>query len=267
MPMSEDPTSLEVFFEGTEEFIADHSTAISTLKFGDTFKTTSAGRHSEANNFVKQYLKDTSKRADILDLGASNGVTSLDLIELLGDCLDRYYVTDLNLKVWMTRHENWLIFFDSFNKPILKASKYFVVYNDPMDSSSFITSRIRKTFESINSRNLTKEEILLIDPRLEKLSRSNDKISFSEHNIFDFWDKSTPNVVKVSNILNRAYFSDDLIKSAIQQIKNYVEDGALIVFSRNDAAMEKVSTFIKKGKSLIAHESLNGGVEIVDLID
>ena len=68
----------------------EFSRAISTLQFGVTFKTTRPGRQAHSNQFISQIYRES--KPVILDVGASDGSTSLDLIRSLVD-FGHYFVT------------------------------------------------------------------------------------------------------------------------------------------------------------------------------
>src|SRR5579883_635066 len=105
------------------------SDAISTMQFGVTFKTTRPGRQQHSNRFVRDLLRG-SKPA-ILDVGASDGSTSLDLIRTLDGDFRRYYVTDLNLSARCGLDRGGIHYFlDNDGNCVLRASKRFIVYSE-----------------------------------------------------------------------------------------------------------------------------------------
>ncbi|MCX6351414.1 MAG: hypothetical protein NTX03_06105, partial [Bacteroidetes bacterium] len=71
------------------------SKAITNLRFGTTNKTTKPGRHQLCNKLMLSNIDFTNKT--ILDVGASDGSTSFDLINLLSNKFNNYFVTDYNL--------------------------------------------------------------------------------------------------------------------------------------------------------------------------
>src|SRR6185437_16017023 len=104
------------------------SDAISTLQFGVTFKTTRPGRHQHSNRYISEVYRDS--KPVVLDVGASDGSTSLDLIRALGE-FERYYVTDLNLLTRCGQDARGIVYFmDQKGKCALRASKRFLVYSE-----------------------------------------------------------------------------------------------------------------------------------------
>jgi hypothetical protein len=92
--VTDDPR--EVMREGTtrEQF----ARAVSSIKIGTTWRTTRPSRHALSDQVVLE-LALARGRPVILDVGASDGCTSLDLIEKLGRDFERFYVTDASLGV------------------------------------------------------------------------------------------------------------------------------------------------------------------------
>jgi hypothetical protein len=61
---------------------AEFSIAVSRLQFGITFKTTRPGHHKQSDRLLLETYYGS--KPVILDVGASDGSTSLDLIRALG---------------------------------------------------------------------------------------------------------------------------------------------------------------------------------------
>ena len=85
------------------------------------------------------------------------------------------------------------------------------------------------------------------------------------HNIFDFWDGEQPNVVKVANVLNKIYFSDELIIKSLQNIFSVLSEGGLLLIAENRKE-EKAALYQKKGFKFELVSSTKARVEIDDLV-
>ncbi len=125
---------------------AQFSASVSSLQFGVTFKTTHPGRHAQSNRFLRETYRGS--RPVILDVGASDGSTSLDLIQELGSNFAYYYVTDLNLSVRCGYDSKGVVYFvDQNGSCILRASERLLVYSN--------TSRAR--FPSTDCQDVARE--------------------------------------------------------------------------------------------------------------
>lgn len=92
LPSAADPRVLCLGKVDEETF----TNAVSAFKFGTTFKSTQKAR------FPLTILELASlsypQRPIVVDVGASDGITSLDLMQAIP--FEKYYVTDLNIDVF-----------------------------------------------------------------------------------------------------------------------------------------------------------------------
>jgi len=91
LPSADSPMVLLNHEVDSEEF----SKAISVFKFGTTFKTTKKRRYPITISEIVS-IKYPSPPI-ILDIGASDGITSLDLMQAIN--FSKFYVTDLNIEI------------------------------------------------------------------------------------------------------------------------------------------------------------------------
>jgi hypothetical protein len=219
------------------------SAGVSSLQFGVIFKTTHPGRHAQSNRFLLETYRGS--RPIILDVGASDGSTSLDLIRELGSNFAYYYVTDLNLSVRCGYDSKGVVYFvDQNGSCILRASERLLVYSN--------TSRARFPLRLIARALLAKcrkacgwQDLVLIQPALRRLAKSDPRIIIQRYDIFAPWTGPPPDLIKVANLLNDQYFSDSQLKKAVQaQCSNLAPNGRLLLISE-DEDVEKFSVFRK----------------------
>ncbi|MCX6351892.1 MAG: hypothetical protein NTX03_08515, partial [Bacteroidetes bacterium] len=153
-------------------------------------------------------------------------------------------------------------FFDTrTNQCILISNNQFVIY--PQESKLilfFLNSKISNASRQIKKR------VKLIQPELVKYANSNpEKIYIEQFNIFEPWVAATPDIIKVSNVLNRDYFSDDMIKRAISVMKSYLKNDGYLVISDN-REIEKVSLYQLKDNRFLKLIEINSGTEISNLV-
>ncbi len=222
---------------------AQFSASVSSLQFGVTFKTTHPGRHAQSNRFLRETYRGS--RPVILDVGASDGSTSLDLIQELGSNFAYYYVTDLNLSVRCGYDSKGVVYFvDQNGSCILRASERLLVYSN--------TSRAKFPLRLIAKALLAKcgnaggwRNLVLIQPALRRRAKCDPRIMIQRYDIFAPWTGPPPDLIKVANLLNNEYFSDAQIEEALQaQCSNLAPNGRLLLISE-DQDVEKFSIFRK----------------------
>ena len=115
IPAKQDPRILlsEQNHLDIKSFLRSFSDAISSFKFGTTFKTTSDKRHKRSDELLIRYFKETNTDLNtlcFLDIGASDGITSYNLMEKLNFVFKSYYLTDYNLSVKYIQTGKYLFF-------------------------------------------------------------------------------------------------------------------------------------------------------------
>jgi hypothetical protein len=230
-------------YEPSDISAAQFSASISSLQFGVTFKTTHPKRHAQSNRFLRETYRGL--RPVILDVGASDGSTSLDLIQELDSNFTCYYVTDLNLSVRCGHDPKGVVYFaDRDGTCILRASERFLVYSN--------TSRAMLPFRLIAKALLAKcryaygwRDLVLVQPDLLRRTKYDLRVIVQRYDMFVPWTGSPPDLIKVANLLNNEYFSDAQIKKALQvQCSNLAPNGRLLLISE-DQDVEKFSVFRK----------------------
>jgi hypothetical protein len=234
------------------------SRAITTLQFGVTFKTTRPGRHQHSNRLMAR-LYD-GQRPVVLDVGASDGSTSLDLIRELGANLGRFFVTDLNLSTRCGHDRHGVTyFFDRNGTCVLRASKRFLVYSE-MKSAHFPLTSIARLLLSGARDVEDSRDVMLIQPSLIELASRDPRIAIERYDLFTPGRGDQPNLIKVANLLNPKYFSDAQMKEALRvQCVNLAMGGRLLLVSEDDDK-EAFSVF-RKSSTGMALEFTHGGAK------
>ena len=160
------PNPLNVFNPDKERF----ANALSAFKFFGVFKTTKAGRHQQTQLFIKNKIDTLSEQPSILDIGASDGSTSLDLINLINNSFKKYYITDLNIKCTYFFHNGYTYFFNKENNCFLAATRKFVFY--PVNK--FLFNLFFKRTLAV-TQNLPKSELLFINKDLQEKKNENER--------------------------------------------------------------------------------------------
>ena len=171
----------------------------------------------------------------ILDVGASDGSTSLDLIHVLGSDFAYYYVTDLNLCVRCGSDRKGVVYFvDPNGACILRASERFLVYSNT-GGAQLPLRLIAKTLLA-KCRNVRDwRDLVLIQPDLVRRATRDRRITIERYDMFAPWTGRPPDLIKVANLLNSQYFSDaQLIKALQVQCSNLAPNGRLLLISEEE---------------------------------
>jgi hypothetical protein len=232
--------------------------AVSVFKFGTTFKTTNPGRQPIADRLVAERF--AGERPVILDIGASDGSTSLDLIRRLGDGFARYYVTDYNIAVQHAVASGATFFRDVGGSVILVVSDHFVAYADTDGALPPLGWASRRAV----SRAPTVAhwaEIKLVQPQLLELQRVDPRIFVERYDMTRPWEGPRPDLVRIANVLNGVYFSDDQIRSVLRIQCARLGEGGLLLLGDNRDAGERLSLLQRRGNSMVLEVAHGGGAE------
>jgi hypothetical protein len=255
LPSADDPRDLLRPKLNSEDF----TRAVSTFKFGTVFKSTRKARFPCT---IAALTKLTFTRPpDILDVGASDGTTSLEVQAALS--FNTYFVTDLNIEVLWEKLSDCkgTYFYDTNSEPILYANRQWIVYNDTMNSMLPLGSFVRRIFHRpAPSGCAASGKLHLINPEL--LIKVASNIVVRQYDLFSVWPLNKVDVVIAANILNQSYFTDFELKKAIRNLREALkEDGFLVII--DNRSLERASIFSNNGFIV---ERINGGTEIEALV-
>jgi hypothetical protein len=242
----------------------EFSVAVSRLQFGITFKTTRPGRHGHSDRFLLETYRGA--KPVILDVGASDGSTSLDLIRALGDHFTSYFVTDLNLSVRYGSDRCGVAYFlDQTGACILRASKRFLVYADVSGARAPLPWLVRRLLAGYRTV-VDWRELPLIQPELLRLAKTDQRVTVRRYDVFTPWDGRSPDVIKVGCLLTSEYFSAVQMREALRvQYSNLAPDGRLLLVSE-DSGIEKFSVFRKASTGFQLEHTHAGGAKAAPYI-
>ena len=234
------------------------SEAVSVLKFGTTFKTTAKYRYPDTIDAISR-LK-IEGHPTILDIGTSDGVTALDLIDRIS--CGKYFATDLNTEVRCQTIGGSTYFYDHNNDCMLIASDRLLVYAE-LDDAWVPLGAIAKSLLA-KSPAVTPESavIPLVNPGLAQRA---GPIEFCRYDMFTPWQGDKADITIAANILNRAYFSDEQILSALANMIEATKSNGFLVLVDNRA--KEQSSVVRLGHDqLEIVQEIGGGTEIRNLI-
>lgn len=256
---------LHVFSRDPKKF----SDAMNSFKFHGVFKSTKADRHHETQKFLKEYIDKIQKRVVILDIGASDGTTSLQLVNLIENRIEKFYVTDYNIRCnYITENRFTYFFNNQSDECFLIASNTFVFYPENKKLFNFFFNKILAGFE-----NKPKTELLLCNHELRLKANNDERIEILDYDIFKPWQKKKPDITIVGNLLHPTYFSNEDIYRALKNCYNALDENGILAIIRNSSLSKdsetEVSVIYKKNTTLRCFQQIfeiNGGVEINEFV-
>jgi hypothetical protein len=232
------------------------TSAISTFKFGSTFKSTQKARFPLT--VLELGRLEFQVPPVILDVGASDGSTSLDLMQAVP--YEKYFVTDLNIEVYYETSGPVTWFYDENGACLLRVTDKWVVYPD-IGGAIFPFNLISQSlFKQAPKFQSDIAKILLINPDL--LARKDSRVVVAKHNIFDTWPSEKADLIIAANILNRVYFTASELELALKKLLAALKDtGRMVIIDNRPGEKSSFFQFSPAG-SVRVEKRVNGGTEI-----
>jgi hypothetical protein len=197
----------------------DFRAAMAVLRVGETFKITSADRHPESDSVLLDNV-DLSG-AHIVDIGASDGSTSLDLIRRIPN-FGSYVIADRYLNVYGARSLGHTLLFDSDGQCILIFGRRCIAW----PRLSRAVRWLYAPMIAATSRNPERRtEIPLLNPTVRAAMKTDSRITCAVHDVFTPWSGQSPDVIKVANLLRRVYFDDKTIRCGLDALLATLPEG------------------------------------------
>lgn len=231
----------------------EFSDSMSSLKFGTTYKSTKGDRFPLTLSKIAEL--EFTHPPKVLDVGASDGSASLELIQAID--FSHYFITDSNVVVLTAVDGKWTYFFTPDGCPILAASDRWVVYKEATNAFPPLGLISRKTFKSANllfESSTRKTE--LVNPRLSEIIGSD--VSFDSYNAMEQWEDGKVDFIIVANLLNRTYFDDDQMRQILNNLSAALENEGWIVLIDN-RGKERSSILRVEPRGVIIKDQVGGG--------
>ena len=236
----------------------------SLLRIDNTYKTTSYNRMVKINKKLKKFMKNSfSKKVMICDFGVSSGQSTLELYNDLNRKQIKYiYGFDKQIYLKIYKIKKLILLYSLKNELLMvEYNKYCMRYRYYL-----ILKKIEKlVIFLLNLFNVKYKKSNVLMPNLKKI----DKCKFFEQNIFNIKKRyhNLFDVVRVSNLLNYSYFSEDKLRDAISNIRKISKERSIILINRTTRNKKDLASFFikKKGKFHLL-EDVNGGPEIKKLV-
>ena len=238
-------------------------TAMNAMHVGGTIKITGTNRHPRSDALLVDNVDLADKH--IVDIGASDGSTSLDLIRRLPD-FGHYTIADLYLHIGHRRVGGRHIFYDPSGSPILVAGRRAVAW----PSLSRRVARLYRPILRQAERHGPVERVLLLNPAVQRIVRDDPRVDYHEHDVFTPWEAAAPDAIKIANLLRRLYFSDPQISAALQAVLDALpEQGHFLIVDNPRIAgiPERGGLYRREGGRFVPVAQTTDPPEIADLIE
>jgi hypothetical protein len=235
--------------------------AMSIIHVGDTIKITGTNRHAAADALILDHVPLTG--AAIVDIGASDGSTSVDLIAKLPE-FSSYVIADLYLQLQAVETGRHVLFFDADGTCVLVAGRRLLGWPT-------LSRTVRLLYRPLlaRARSLPARPVLLLGPDARRLLRTDPRVSTRVHDVFQPWPAPAPDVIKVANLLRRLYFSDEDILRALRALLASLEDGGHLLILDNPrlAGIElRAGLYRREGGRFVLVAETPEAPEIADLV-
>jgi hypothetical protein len=246
------------------------------IRIGGAWKRTGGGRLPETQSaLIRNIAPQYREKLTLLDLGASDGITTVELVRSLrarwhGELTA--YLTDRNL--WLHRYRLG---------PLVE---YRAVDGEPVMARigrvGLRVARQRHTeggtytgverwylgFKALRKRLRFDAAISLVNP----IATSEPGVVVKEMDCLCYYDDLVGKLaaIRASNVLNLGYFTTTQVQQAVQYMRSYLADDGCLVISRNSeqaaGEVENGSVWLKRKDRLEWIEDFGSGSEIREIV-
>lgn len=246
-PLPENLLELERRFSAAQS--PDDKTAIAqeftrlvaALRVGHICKTTRWGRLDRSLAQLVALVSPQEPQR-LLDIGVSDGITTLEAVESLQRRCGVVTAVGIDLHCELVGRGGGLVTEYQSNRgdPVLARLGPFIMTvgtgaSPRQPFSRWLANRYLAR-RGLRNKLQGQTRISLINP----LARANRSIRFAAHDIFvpnqEWTDQFS--IVRAANIFHREYFSEDVIRQIVRQLVSYLQEGGILLISRNFAPRE-----------------------------
>jgi hypothetical protein len=239
----------------------DFRAAMSIIHVGDTIKITGTDRHGAADALLLDNVPLNG--ASVVDLGASDGSTSVELVAKLPGAAS-YVIADLYLSLRAVHVGRSVLFFDADDNCILVAGRRLLAW-----PSLSRTVRLMCAPLLARASRQPGREVTLLGPDARRLMRTDPRVTARVHDVFEPWPAPAPDVIKVANVLRRLYFSDQDILRALNALLTGLADGGHLLILDNPRLAGialRAGLYRREGGRFVPVAETPDAPEIADLI-
>jgi len=251
------------------------SLVLHDLRMGGTWKRTNRGRLKQTERALCEQLAGKT-RVTLLDLGASDGVTTWEAVQTLRQSLGAQVfalLADVNIYMCRYRKGPFVEYRAGDGEPImvrigrlgLRLSRRREALCESPDPLATLYLRLTGLREGMQ----LDARISLIHP----LVRAEPSITALEMNCLKRHEGLIDGVdaVRASNVLNHGYFRPEQIRAAVSHLHAYLHEGGCLVISTNiDEAggeVEQGTVWRKSGRRFELIENFGSGSEVREIVE
>lgn len=268
-----DPASLQA---ASDEF----SRILQNLRVRGVWKHTGRQRLRQMDQLLAEYAGTQGwKQLEMIDIGASDGITTLDTVSHLATHAGisaRITMIDRDIGVNFFRNGGSSIYFTSTRRPLLLTFGKIALCLEPTEGfDGVLFNRLARAISRHCEKVLDRSDpnlfgtISMINPSVQHCPA----IEVLERDLFTpepAW-KNGFDAVRVSNVLNIAYYPEAKIREALGLLHGYLREGGALLASRNviepHGETELGGLWRKRGPGFVREAGLNQWPEIAGLID
>ncbi len=212
---------------------------------------------------------------DVLDLGASDGITTVELLNALrraGVAGARLRLADLTLTLHRNRAGALVEYRTARGEPVLARLGWLGLRlpRSPrrFDGLSTLLARLYLKLGPVRRRLRETGTISLINP----VARSDPDLEAFELDVLVRNDALSGRFdgIRASNVLNKENFSRDQLRRALGNLHAYLREGGYLLISRNQIGRggetERGSIWQRRGSGFIPVEGFGGGSELAEVV-
>ena len=207
----------------------------SLLRVDNTFMTTSHNRMFDVNILLKKYIKKYfSKKIEICDFAVSSGQSTLELLsDINKEKINNIYGFDKKIYIKIYQVGKFIFLYSASNELLMVEKdkqclryRYFLLFKKVEKILPLLFNRMYL----LDLINVKYKKSKLLVPNLDKIN----KIKFFEQDIFNIEKKyfNFFDVVRVSNLLNFSYFSENELRKAILNLKKISRENSIVLINR-----------------------------------
>jgi len=234
---------------------------MSIIHVGETIKITDTDRHGAADALLLENVPLAG--ASIVDIGASDGSTSVELVAKLPE-FGSYVMADLYLSLKAVEVGRSVLFYDAEGTCVLVAGRRLLAW-----LSLSRTVRLMCAPLLARARRRPGRDVLLLGPDARRLMRTDPRVTCQVHDVFQPWPAPAPDVIKVANVLRRLYFSDEDILRALKALLTGLADGGHLLILDNPRIAGialRAGLYRREGGRFVPVAETPDAPEVADLI-
>ncbi len=241
--------------------INDFESSLRFIKFDNTYKYTIKNRQPLTDKFILDNIKN-KKDLSVLEVGASCGINSIDLVKKILPSLKTYFLTDLFFDIPYIIEDNITYFYNPRScKCVMAISDFFVFYGTIKTKLPLFNKMCNEVINSAPDIKKCKDKLNFLHPLIKDLKMKDSRIIDMEYDVFTEWKQNKIDIVKCANILNKSYFSRSEIDIAMKNLTKSLKENGILAITRNPnkTSKEISSIYILKNNKLQLLTTINGG--------